>query len=1514
MRITSSFRLTAATVLTSVVATLAVAGPMAGTALAAAKPKAALPSVTATNSSTDSTPLGSRTASPTAHFSWSVISGETYTCFLDGASKTNCTTSADYSGIASGTHTFTLKVGKLTGFRPNTYVYTWLVDRTPPTSPPAVDPLPTPTSSNVANVTFSKVDQSTASFKCALDNSDPAVATDCSSPWPLSGLTEQSHTAYVYALDDLQNMNTTAGTVTWAVDHTAPNSPAVSVTPVGPTSSTDASITWVDGDAVTFTCALDNDAPVACTAPWPLSGLTEGTHVVAVTGTDGAGNVGTAGKVHWIVDQTPPATPIISTGPAATTDNTMATFQFGDADAGATFECELDSGAVTGSYTACTSPESYLGPLLDGNYLFSVRATDAAGNVGQPSTWAWTVDTTTATISPPQIQTGPAPLSHDTSPAFAFLSVDDPTATFLCAVDPAVPSDQSAYAACVSGDAFPVAVDGSHTLYVEEVSGSVTSLPSTWNWTLDSQPPAAPLFNAKPDAFSNATGASFNFSDTEANVSYVCQLDAQTAFACATPASVTQLSEGPHTFTVSATDAAGNTGPGSVASYSWTVDLTAPAKPTVTVADPSGTTATLSLSDSESGVTYLCALDGSVPAACDAAPSFSDLSGGPHTVLVQAIDQAGNLSLPQSKTWTVDPGAPNGPTFDSTPGQLINTHTADFAFSDAATSDPNTVVTNFECWLDGVKQPGCGTMDVSGVPSGTAALTGLPEGAHTFTVVGLNSLGNGTPASYLFTVDVTPPSISVTGLPASGALVNTTSVATTVSDSDTNSSNAYTCSLTGPNGFSSADCSGASGLADGAYTFTADTTDLAGNDATTYSRSWTVDATAPVLHLTGLPIEGDSVNGTSFAPVLSTTDAHPSDVYTCTLDGNTVPCDDLGNVGEGDHTFTADTKDGAGNDATTLTRHFTVDRTAPATPDVTGTSGIVNSTTASFAYTDTSTDASIYRCSLDSGTATLCPSSFPDLGEGVHTLAVTAADAAGNASAVRHVTWTVDTTAPVLHLTGLPVEGDSVNWASFTPVLSTTGAHPSNVYTCTLDGSPASCTNLGSVGEGNHIFTADTKDAAGNDATTLTRHFTVDRTAPAAPDVTGTSGIVNGTTASFVYTDTSTDASIYSCSLDSGSATLCPGSFPGLGDGVHTLDVTAADAAGNVSAVRHVTWTVDTGTPTGTVTVPRTLTGSAVVTWSEPVSGLDVSKVSLKETDSGRVIASRVTSTAGSLTVTPKTRLVPGQHYTVSIAGGAAKDAASNASSQVTANFRALRTLQENMAPITVAWKKVKARPAFGHSYVTEHARGAQSTWAFRGHSITWWTVKGANQGKALVLIDGKRKATVNDYAHGTSYRVARTFRRLGAGRHVITIRALGVKGAKAATGTFVSIDAFTVGKVRTSSPRVASTWRRLAGSAYYARHAIIADLGGEAISLRFRGTSITWTTVRNRIQGKAAVYVDGVRKATVDNYSARSLSKVRRVVRGLTDKVHTLRIVALGKHHRGAKGNRVTVDRFAIG
>jgi hypothetical protein len=75
----------------------------------------------------------------------------------------------------------------------------------------------------------------------------------------------------------------------------------------------------------------------------------------------------------------------------------------------------------------------------------------------------------------------------------------------------------------------------------------------------------------------------------------------------------------------------------------------------------------------------------------------------------------------------------------------------------------------------------------------------------------------------------------------------------------------------------------------------------------------------------------------------------------------------------------------------------------------------------------------------------------------------------------------------------------------------------------------------------------------------------------------------------------------------------------------------------------------------------------------------------------------------------------------------------------------------------------------------------------------------------------------------------------------------------------------------------------------------------------------VAWYTVKGANQGKAAVYVDGVRKATFDNYAASTRYGVRRALTGLTDAVHTVKIVALGKHRQGAKGSLVTVDRLLV-
>ena len=70
-----------------------------------------------------------------------------------------------------------------------------------------------------------------------------------------------------------------------------------------------------------------------------------------------------------------------------------------------------------------------------------------------------------------------------------------------------------------------------------------------------------------------------------------------------------------------------------------------------------------------------------------------------------------------------------------------------------------------------------------------------------------------------------------------------------------------------------------------------------------------------------------------------------------------------------------------------------------------------------------------------------------------------------------------------------------------------------------------------------------------------------------------------------------------------------------------------------------------------------------------------------------------------------------------------------------------------------------------------------------------------------------------------------------------------------------------------------------------------------------------------NSNRGKADVYLDGTRVATVDLYSASG--QTRKVVfsrAGLDPSVsHTLEVRALGTKNAASKGKRVDVDAFVI-
>jgi hypothetical protein len=89
------------------------------------------------------------------------------------------------------------------------------------------------------------------------------------------------------------------------------------------------------------------------------------------------------------------------------------------------------------------------------------------------------------------------------------------------------------------------------------------------------------------------------------------------------------------------------------ASLAYTVDSTAPTT-AINSADVSGTTATVSFSSPDSDIKgFECSLDGGAFAACASPKAFTGLGAGAHTVVVRAIDKAGNVGPTVSRTFSI---------------------------------------------------------------------------------------------------------------------------------------------------------------------------------------------------------------------------------------------------------------------------------------------------------------------------------------------------------------------------------------------------------------------------------------------------------------------------------------------------------------------------------------------------------------------------------------------------------------------------------------------------------------------------------------------------------------------------------------------------------------------------------------------------------------------------------------------------------------------------------------------
>ena len=122
--------------------------------------------------------------------------------------------------------------------------------------------------------------------------------------------------------------------------------------------------------------------------------------------------------------------------------------------------------------------------------------------------------------------------------------------------------------------------------------------------------------------------------------------------------------------------------------------------------------------------------------------------------------------------------------------------------------------------------------------------------------------------------------------------------------------------------------------------------------------------------------------------------------------------------------------------------------------------------------------------------------------------------------------------------------------------------------------------------QGNHNFRVQATDPAGNpDPTPASFSWTVDSVVPDTTILSGPPSLSNSSRATFTFSSTQA-GDTFQCSLDGGSFTNCgsPRTYTGLLDGLHTFQVRARDAAGNIDPTpASYDWTVDRTAPSATI-------------------------------------------------------------------------------------------------------------------------------------------------------------------------------------------------------------------------------------------------------------------------------------------------------------------------------------------
>ncbi|WP_177222696.1 Ig-like domain-containing protein [Chitinophaga sp. YR627] len=397
--------------------------------------------------------------------------------------------------------------------------------------------------------------------------------------------------------------------------------------------------------------------------------LADASYAITVTATDAAGNTSAQSPaLNITIDATVPpvpAAPQLIDGKNGITNDATPSIR-GDAEPNSTVTVYVDGKAVgttkadaDGHYTYTIEPA-----LADGKHNVTVTATDAVGNTsGQSPALSFVIDTQAPAA--PTVTTDKT-LTNDNTPTVTGKAEPNSTVTVYVDGKPAgtVTADNNGnYSYTIT----PALADGGHsvTATATDAAGN-TSVPSaTLNITVDTQAPAAPTVVLATPAVQGvvSTTRPTITGVAEANSTVTIYADGVAVGTATADANGDYtytfnpgLSEGLHTITATATDAAGNTSlPG--APLKFAIDAVAPEVPAppilpgINIPGLVNTTEPTITGTGEPGTLIIIYTDGkaigSAMVKANGEWSYTynpPLKEGPHKITVTASDELGNES------------------------------------------------------------------------------------------------------------------------------------------------------------------------------------------------------------------------------------------------------------------------------------------------------------------------------------------------------------------------------------------------------------------------------------------------------------------------------------------------------------------------------------------------------------------------------------------------------------------------------------------------------------------------------------------------------------------------------------------------------------------------------------------------------------------------------------------------------------------------------------------------------